>query len=85
VALRVLVGGGAYFNLSDNDVGGMVLEFKSFIISEQLTVEEAAGILHVHPQTIRRHKDELKTVVVGDDYRIDSMDLLNRIRKGKVW
>jgi hypothetical protein len=63
----------------------MVSVLRTFAVSELLTIKEAAELIKRKPRTVRAHLKELKTVQVGDDYLIDSSDLLDRIRRGKVW
>lgn len=51
-----------------------------------MTVEEAASVLRVDPKTVYRliNNNELKAVLIGRVYRIDSTDLEDFLRRAKL-
>jgi excisionase family DNA binding protein len=51
-----------------------------------MTVEEAAALLRVDPKTVYRliNNNELKAVLIGRVYRIDSTDLDDFLRRAKL-
>ena len=51
-----------------------------------MTVEEAAALLRVDPKTVYRliNSNELKAVLIGRVYRIDSADLDDFLRRAKL-
>jgi len=51
-----------------------------------MTVEEAAALLRVDPKTVYRliNNNELKAVLIGRVYRIDSVDLDDFLRRAKL-
>lgn len=51
-----------------------------------ITVEEAAALLRVDPKTVYRliNSNELKAVLIGRVYRIDSVDLDDFLRRAKL-